>query len=323
MMDKINLVGIFGQEIIGKDVAKQIDEFQGDEIFATINSVGGNIDDAFDVYNALKRSKKRKVCLIEGNCASAATFVMLAFDEIQARFASSIMIHNPLVMGVSGNAEELKKYSEQLKSYQDTFVQLYATRMKKTPEEIEELLKNETSYNAMTALNAGLIDKVIDAPKIDMIFNFAKRVFGLANVQGEINSLAQSQDLNNNKEIKMAEYKEWQEALGDLEAFMGKVSDEALKAEIQGIFDGLKALTMPEETEEEMSAKIEQAVNAVKAEMTKAFEAKFDALKKEQSKMFAQGGFAKPKEDVKALYAKMKPGAERAKYRAEHGDELK
>ena len=326
---KLNLKGVFGQDIIGAAVAKQIDDYKGDKIFATINSVGGAIDNAFDVYNALQRFGGEKVCLIEGNCASAATFVMLAFDEIQARFASSIMIHTPLAMGVQGNAEELAKYSAQLKSYEDTFVALYAARMKKTDAEVRELLKNESTFNAMTALNVGLIDKVIDAPKIEMIFNFAKRVFGLAKMQGEINSLAKRQDFNNeNKDIKMAEYAKLEDAFADIEAFIGKIEDETLKAEIQGIFDGLKGLVKPEEEPEEkpdveIEEKIDAAVKAVQAKVEASFEAKFAAYKKEQAKLFAQGGFitggaAKSHTEVYSALKSEGKDEEARKYLAEH-----
>lgn len=68
-----------------------------------INSPGGVVTDGLAIYNILRKHPGHVTAIIDGLCASAATFVALAADEIVMAEHSMMMVHNPWTV-ISGDA---------------------------------------------------------------------------------------------------------------------------------------------------------------------------------------------------------------------------
>jgi ATP-dependent Clp protease, protease subunit len=79
-----------------------------DEFRIVINSLGGVLDSAFMIVDAIKNSKARTTCRLTGTIASAATIIALSCDELETSSNLSFMIHNYSASGVHGKGHEMK-----------------------------------------------------------------------------------------------------------------------------------------------------------------------------------------------------------------------
>lgn len=325
----LKIAGDIGFDVRSADIISQIESFSGAEIRAEIDSYGGDVFEAFSIFNAIKKSGKATECTITSKAMSAATIIMLAFPKVKAEFASVIMIHNPLTCA-DGHADDIEKRVKMLRDIEAVMIPLYAAKMGKSPEEIKEILAKETSYSALAAYNAGLVDEVLNAPTLAMIFNFAKKIFGFGKVAEAFHSTARLDEQNQKPKAEMKSIKDLIEALA---GFAEKIQDEALKGELNSIIEAAKALVpaepeeqpaqpaepensaepaepAPAEKPEDIQAKIDEAVSAIRAEYDEKL-----------GKLLAHAEPAK-KADVKKIYASMPAGAARRKFREEHKDEL-
>jgi len=71
-----------------------------DEFKIVINSLGGILDSAFMIVDAIKNSKAKITCRLTGTIASATTIIALSCDELETSSNLSFMIHNYSASGV-------------------------------------------------------------------------------------------------------------------------------------------------------------------------------------------------------------------------------
>jgi ATP-dependent protease ClpP protease subunit len=130
-----------------------------------INSLGGCFDDGLPIYNILKMHPAYVTTKVIGYACSMASVIMLAGDKVQASQNSIIMIHR--AQGLTwGDADDMTKMAEILIVHENSVIPRYMERMEKTAAEILGLLRAETWYNAKPALEAGLIDEIIEEADI-------------------------------------------------------------------------------------------------------------------------------------------------------------
>jgi ATP-dependent protease ClpP protease subunit len=127
-----------------------------------INSPGGDIFEAWAMHNALIRHPAQIITHIDGLCASAATFILLAGDEVRMADNAMLMIHEPWTVA-SGDAEAMQKQVDLLDTMAEQIVNLYARKTGADPADIRAWMQSETWYTADQALAAGFID-AIDVP---------------------------------------------------------------------------------------------------------------------------------------------------------------
>ncbi len=127
-----------------------------------INSPGGDVFEALAMHNALTRHQAQIITHIDGLCASAATFVALAGDEVRMADNAMLMIHEPWTVA-GGNADAMQKQADLLDTIAEQIVALYARKTGAEPAAIREWMQAETWYTADQALAAGFID-IIDVP---------------------------------------------------------------------------------------------------------------------------------------------------------------
>jgi ATP-dependent protease ClpP protease subunit len=147
-----------------------------------ISSPGGHVWDALAIMNALRQHPAQVVAVIDGIAASAASFVMLAADEIVAAQGAEVMVHSPMGVAI-GNAEDMAKMAADLEHEAKNMAALYVAKAGGTVEQWLAVMAAETWYTAEEAVAAGLVDRVLDKAtdsdakaRFDLsIFNYAGR----------------------------------------------------------------------------------------------------------------------------------------------------
>lgn len=144
----------------------------GDELTVRINSPGGDVWDAWAIYNLIRESKAEVTTKIDGICASAASFIALAADEVQMHEAGLYMIHNPLTVAI-GNAAEMRRVADMLDKHRDTILPIYKRKTGKTAAALIKLLDAETWFSAAEAKTEGFVDTIIKGDRAKMSFDFS------------------------------------------------------------------------------------------------------------------------------------------------------
>ncbi|MHA3886030.1 ClpP-like prohead protease/major capsid protein fusion protein [Stutzerimonas degradans] len=124
-----------------------------------INSPGGSVTDALAIYANLRNHAGRVTAIVEGLCASAATIIMLAADEVVMAEHSLLMVHNPWTVA-SGDAGHMRKTAEALDKASGEMVALYSERTGLEESRVGALMGAETWFNAYEAVEAGFAHRI-------------------------------------------------------------------------------------------------------------------------------------------------------------------
>lgn len=132
-----------------------------------INSPGGDVFEGFAIANALRTHQGKKVCIVDGICASAATFPAVVCDEIVMYEAGMLMVHDPWGVAMGG-AEDLEAHADVLRKITDQMVALYVRKTKASEEQVRAWISAETWFKPDEAKVAGFCDRIAEqAAKID------------------------------------------------------------------------------------------------------------------------------------------------------------
>lgn len=140
-----------------------------------IHSEGGSVFEGFAIHDAFAAWPGRKVASIESSAFSIASYIPMAFDEIEITPNGYVMLHNPY-MATEGDDEELASQAELLRSLKDSMVAAYAKRTGKTEDDIKAILKKETYLNAQAALELGLVTRIAGEPRACRKFEIANKM---------------------------------------------------------------------------------------------------------------------------------------------------
>jgi ATP-dependent protease ClpP protease subunit len=140
-----------------------------DPIEVEIHSEGGSVFEGFAIYDALREYSGPKKCVISSSAFSIASFIPMAFDEVEITPNGYMMLHSPYV-AVEGNDEELAKQSQLLSQLKSNMVQAYCTKTGKTPDEVQAILSRETYFSASEAVAAGLANRITQTPIVGRVF---------------------------------------------------------------------------------------------------------------------------------------------------------
>lgn len=132
----------------------------GEEVEVVINSGGGDVFAGSEIFTALKEYSGHVTVKIVGIAASAASVIAMAGDKILISPTAQMMIHNVSTQA-SGDFRDFQQVSDSLKSANQSIINAYKTRLNKTDEELQNLMDNETWFNANTALEHGFVDEIM------------------------------------------------------------------------------------------------------------------------------------------------------------------
>lgn len=139
---------------------KDLDLIDGQDVDIEINSPGGYIYPASEIYTALMQHKGNVNVTITGRAASAASVIAMAGTKVSMSPTAQIMIHNVSATG-SGDYRDFEHYVEQLKKSNDTIANAYMLKTGKTREEILDLMDYETWFTPEEAKEHGFIDEIM------------------------------------------------------------------------------------------------------------------------------------------------------------------
>jgi ATP-dependent protease ClpP protease subunit len=142
-------------------IIREVSSLKSKDILVRINSPGGDPIDTFALYHALKNHSAKVTVRIESLAASAASFLALAGDEVQAYSSSLFMIHNSWAV-VAGNRFELQDIADFLEKIDANMQDVYASKTKLGKREIADMMKAETWLSAKEAKEKGFIDTILD-----------------------------------------------------------------------------------------------------------------------------------------------------------------
>ena len=134
------------------------------DIYFYINSPGGSVSAGMSIFDTMNFIKPDVQTLCLGQAASMGAFLLSAGAKGK-RFAlpnSRIMIHQPLISGgLGGQASDIEIHARELIKLKEKLNNLLAKHTGQPLEKIERDTDRDNFMSAQTAMEYGLIDKVI------------------------------------------------------------------------------------------------------------------------------------------------------------------
>jgi ATP-dependent Clp protease protease subunit len=146
-------------------------------IHLRINSPGGDVFDARSMKVALEQHPAKVVAHIDGLAASAASFLMLAADEIEIADGAFVMIHEPWSMAM-GTSTDMRASADLLDQVGTAIGNDYTAKTGKSADEVQAWMKAETWFSAEEAIANGFADRL--AEKKAASNSAAAQIFNLA-----------------------------------------------------------------------------------------------------------------------------------------------
>lgn len=130
------------------------------ELRGYINSGGGSMYDANEIFNQLQAFEGRKTCRLGALVASAATVIACAFtDGIEAAPNMQYMVHNPCVYA-SGNETDLESAIQLYRNLRQSALDIYSKRTGLPEAELSDMMNRTTWMTAATAKDKGFITAI-------------------------------------------------------------------------------------------------------------------------------------------------------------------
>lgn len=133
------------------------------DIYLYINSPGGSVTAGLSIYDTMNFIKPDVATLCLGQAASMGAFLLSAGAKGK-RFAlpnSRIMIHQPLLGGLSGQASDIEIHAKELLKIKQKLNQLMADHTGRPLKDLEKDTDRDNFMSADEAAAYGLVDKVI------------------------------------------------------------------------------------------------------------------------------------------------------------------
>lgn len=161
-MKSIYLRGDIGFEIKADLIAQQIQLDSKEKLRVFVNSRGGYVTEAFDIYNLFNSYQGEVEFVISGMAASAASYILMAGDKISGYKNSIFMAHKAWGPAI-GDSDELRKEADLMQAMDNVAAEAYAKKIKKPKSEILADMKKEIWLIGWEALtDAGIIGDILD-----------------------------------------------------------------------------------------------------------------------------------------------------------------
>ena len=128
-----------------------------------INSPGGSVTAGLAMYDCMQLVKPDVSCICMGMAASAAA-VLLAGGAAGKRYAlpySRIMIHQPWIGSIGGQATDIDIHARQILKTRETLNKILADHCNQKLEKVQQDTERDYYMTAEEAKEYGIIDEVI------------------------------------------------------------------------------------------------------------------------------------------------------------------
>lgn len=139
------------------------------DVEVVINSGGGDVSAASEIYTALKEYEGHVTVKIVGVAASAASVIAMSGDTVLMAPTALMMIHNASVYVGRGDRNTFGQTMEVLKIVDEAISNAYRAKTGKTQEDLLALMDKESWFNAEKAISEGFADEVLSFEKDEQL----------------------------------------------------------------------------------------------------------------------------------------------------------
>ena len=169
----------YGDEITPRAFRDELNSGKGG-ITLWINSPGGDVFAAAQIYNMLMDYPYDVTVKIDALAASAASVIAMAGTRVCMSPVAMLMVHNPATIAI-GDSEEMQKAIDMLSEVKESIMNAYELKSGLSRNKISKLMDAETWMNAREAKKLGFADEILfsdgtepdeeDGTEIGMLFS--------------------------------------------------------------------------------------------------------------------------------------------------------
>lgn len=149
----------FGDEVTPRLFKDELMTGSGD-ITLWINSPGGDVFAAAQIYNMLMDYPGQVTVKIDGLAASAASVIAMAGSQVEMSPVAMMMIHNPITVAI-GDSKEMQKAIDMLAEVKESIVNAYEIKTGLSRNKISRLMDAESWFSAKKAVELGFADSIL------------------------------------------------------------------------------------------------------------------------------------------------------------------
>ena len=149
----------WGDEVTPKAFREELNAGTED-ITVWINSPGGNVFAAAEIYTMLRDYPGSVTVKIDAIAASAASVIAMAGNKVLMSPVAMLMIHYPSTIAM-GNTKDMEKAIATLNEVKESIINAYAAKSGLSHNRISKLMENETWMNAKKAVELGFADEIL------------------------------------------------------------------------------------------------------------------------------------------------------------------
>ena len=149
----------YGDEVTPALFAKELNAGSGN-ITVWINSPGGDVYAAAQIYNMLMEYKGDVTVKVDALAASAASVIAMAGTPVLMSPLAMMMIHNPITVAI-GDSKEMQKAGEMLNEVKEGIMNAYEIKTGMDRKKISHLMDAESWFNAKKAVELGFADGIL------------------------------------------------------------------------------------------------------------------------------------------------------------------
>lgn len=144
------------ESVCPKDVLSKLNGTEDVDVY--INSGGGDVTAASEIYEALRQYKGKVLIHVVGLAASAASVIMCA-RECDISPTSLVMIHN-VATGTYGDKNAMEHTAGVLSAADEAVCAAYQIKTGKSKDELLGMMNEETWMSAQKTVELGFCDRV-------------------------------------------------------------------------------------------------------------------------------------------------------------------
>lgn len=248
------------------------------ELTVVINSGGGSVFYASEIYTELKKFAGNVKGEIVGIAASAASVIASACKFLSMTPTGMVMFHNAS-NSAYGDYRAMDHNSEFLQKVNKTIINAYMAKTGKTEDELKVMMDKETWMTAQEAKELGYIDEIMFENEVDAVANMDSPELGsglipkevinkmrelLANQKVEVSAFNSIDTVKNEKGVEKS--MDLQTLKNEHPELVKAIQDEAINAERERIKE-IENIATPGMEEIVNKAKFETGASAAETAM--------------------------------------------------------
>ncbi len=152
-------IGDFENHISADDFISALTEHAGEDVTILLDSQGGSVTDGLSIYNAIMQYSGNVTIHIDAICASIATVIACAADNVIINSNAKFMIHCAWTVAM-GNSAEFRNMADILDLMDADIASAYHEKTDLPEDELMSMMEAETWLSAEQAYDLGFVDEI-------------------------------------------------------------------------------------------------------------------------------------------------------------------